>query len=221
MPDDHASLAPLVWLENPRDTVSCAGPGAAKYLQSQLTQDVSTMAVGEQLWSFLLAPTGKVDVLVRVTRTAEESFDIDTDRGFLDVLEARLRRFMIRVDASLSSRAGGPPGGVVGEAERVEARWPRMGAEIVPGETIPAETGLLGVAVSFTKGCYPGQELVERMDARGAVARRRLVTVDVPHGTVTGDVVEDPAVGQVTVTTVVSGRALGWARRGAAESAAG
>lgn len=96
-----------------------------------------------------------------------------------------------------------------------------MGAEIVPGETIPAETGLLGVAVSFTKGCYPGQELVERMDARGAVARRRLVTVDVPQGTVTGDVVEDPAVGQVTVTTVVSGRALGWARRGAAESAAG
>ena len=35
--------------------------------------------------------------------------------------------------------------------------------EIVPGETIPAETGITDVAVSFTKGCYPGQELVERM----------------------------------------------------------
>ena len=45
-----------------------------------------------------------------------------------------------------------------------------MGAEIVPGETIPAVTGVTGVAVSFTKGCYPGQELVERMDSRGAEA---------------------------------------------------
>ncbi len=221
MSADHPTLAPMAWLENPRDTVSCAGPGAAKYLQSQLSQDVSTMAVGDQLWSFLLAPTGKIDVLVRVTRTAEESFDIDTDGGFLDVLETRLRRFMIRVAASLSSRAGESGAGLIGEAERVEAGWPRMGTEIVPGETIPAETGLLGVAVSFTKGCYPGQELVERMDARGAVARRRLVTVDVPDGTVAGDVVEDPEVGQVTVTTVASGRALGWARRGAAESATG
>ena len=48
-----------------------------------------------------------------------------------------------------------------------------MGAEIVPGETIPAETGLTDVAVSFTKGCYPGQELVERMDSR---ARRPRAT---------------------------------------------
>ena len=52
-----------------------------------------------------------------------------------------------------------------------------MGAEITPGDTIPAETGVTGVAVSFTKGCYPGQELVERMDSRAATAPRLLRTL--------------------------------------------
>jgi folate-binding protein YgfZ len=60
------------------------------------------------------------------------------------------------------------------EAARVAAGWPAMGREIRPGETIPAETGVIGVAVSFTKGCYPGQELVERMHARGAQPPRSL-----------------------------------------------
>lgn len=42
---------------------------------------------------------------------------------------------------------------------------------------IPAETGLLEAAVSFTKGCYAGQELVGRMDARGNNSPRRLRVV--------------------------------------------
>jgi folate-binding protein YgfZ len=38
---------------------------------------------------------------------------------------------------------------------------------------VPAETGsLLSRAVSFTKGCYPGQEIVARMHARGQVAKQ-------------------------------------------------
>lgn len=52
---------------------------------------------------------------------------------------------------------------------RVESRWPRVGVDILVGD-IPATAGVSRVAVSFTKGCYPGQELVERMDSRGASA---------------------------------------------------
>ena len=52
---------------------------------------------------------------------------------------------------------------------RVESRWPRVGVDILVGD-IPATAGVSQVAVSFTKGCYPGQELVERMDSRGASA---------------------------------------------------
>ena len=40
--------------------------------------------------------------------------------------------------------------------------------------TIPNATGLVGLAVSFSKGCYVGQELVERIDSRGAMTPRVL-----------------------------------------------
>jgi len=64
----------------------------------------------------------------------------------------------------------------VAEAVRVELGIPKMGAEL-DERTIPAEADLPGRAVSFTKGCYTGQELVARMDARGNRVARRLLGV--------------------------------------------
>ena len=89
-----------------------------------------------------------------------------------------------------------------------------MGAEIVPGETIPGETGITDVAVDFRKGCYPGQELVERMDSRGATAPRQLRVVDVPDGAVPGDpiVIDGQEVGRLT--SVAGRRGLGYVKRG-------
>lgn len=55
------------------------------------------------------------------------------------------------------------------DAIRVDARWPSMGVDIEEGD-VPATSGVVQVAVSFTKGCYPGQELVERMDSRSSTA---------------------------------------------------
>lgn len=55
------------------------------------------------------------------------------------------------------------------EMLRVDAKWPRLGVDILVGD-IPATSGIVQECVSFTKGCYPGQELVERMDSRGANA---------------------------------------------------
>jgi len=59
------------------------------------------------------------------------------------------------------------------EAERIVAGIPRMGAELTE-KTIPAETGLIDETVSFTKGCYTGQELVARIDSRGGNVPRHL-----------------------------------------------
>ena len=96
-------------------------------------------------------------------------------------------------------------------AARIEACWPAMGTEIVAGETIPAETGIVGVAVSFSKGCYPGQELVERMDSRGAAAPRSLRVVDLDaSGSVVGF---DPDT--AVVTSRCGTRALAYVRRSA------
>ncbi|MBY0405865.1 MAG: tetratricopeptide repeat protein [Cyanobacteria bacterium] len=56
------------------------------------------------------------------------------------------------------------------EVLRVESGWPRMGLEMGL-ETILPETGLEQVAVSYTKGCYLGQETVARVKTYGAVQR--------------------------------------------------
>ncbi|MGI8865838.1 MAG: YgfZ/GcvT domain-containing protein [Rubrobacteraceae bacterium] len=52
------------------------------------------------------------------------------------------------------------------ETARIEASIPRFGLDITP-ENFPGETGVLKKAVSFEKGCYPGQETVARMHYRG------------------------------------------------------
>jgi folate-binding protein YgfZ len=62
------------------------------------------------------------------------------------------------------------------EAARIEAGVPVNGREIVEG-SIAAEVGLVERTVSFTKGCFTGQELVARLDARGSKVARRLCGV--------------------------------------------
>ncbi len=59
------------------------------------------------------------------------------------------------------------------EALRIEAGVPRMGAEL-DASTIPATAGIVERTVSFTKGCYTGQELVARIDSRGSKVPRQL-----------------------------------------------
>ena len=59
------------------------------------------------------------------------------------------------------------------ESVRVEAGIPVMGTEL-DERTIAAEADLLERCVSLTKGCYTGQELVARLDARGNRVARRL-----------------------------------------------
>ena len=72
-----------------------------------------------------------------------------------------------------------PPGGVrlcgadAYQVLRVEAGVPAMGSEL-DERTIPAEAGVVERSVSFTKGCYTGQELVARIDSRGGRVPRRL-----------------------------------------------
>lgn len=67
------------------------------------------------------------------------------------------------------------------ERHRIAHGVPRMGAEL-DDETIPAEAGqwVIDASVSFTKGCYTGQELVARIDSRGGNVPRpiRLLRLD-------------------------------------------
>jgi len=64
-----------------------------------------------------------------------------------------------------------PAGWAVFNTARIEAGRPMFGIDF-DDTVLPAETGQLSRAVSFTKGCYLGQEIVARMHARGQVARQ-------------------------------------------------
>ncbi|MBT96264.1 MAG: hypothetical protein CL431_09905 [Acidimicrobiaceae bacterium] len=66
---------------------------------------------------------------------------------------------------------------------------PRMGSELHE-KIIPAETGLIELSVSFTKGCYTGQELVARIDSRGNNTPRNLLLIASNHNFSIGNQVE-------------------------------
>jgi tRNA-modifying protein YgfZ len=68
------------------------------------------------------------------------------------------------------------------EARRVAAGVPRWGREI-DDRVLPAEAGLEATHISFSKGCYPGQEPVARLHYRGHPNRAlRVVRLeDVPE----------------------------------------
>ena len=90
-------------------------------------------------------------------------------------------------DVVLGADAVDLPAGVVAcgaaavEACRIVSGIPAMGAELT-NKTIAAEAGLVERTVNFTKGCYTGQELVARIDARGSNVPRRLIGVVAPSG---------------------------------------
>lgn len=111
----------------------------------------------------------------------------------------------------LHALAGEPAGPATVEALRVESGRPLLGREL-DGETIPQEAGLNERAVSFTKGCYVGQETVARLFHKGKPNRHLrglklsrpaepgepVVFEDKPAGTV-GTAVISPAHGPIAL----------------------
>ena len=69
------------------------------------------------------------------------------------------------------------------ETVRIEEGFPVIGLDITE-KTLPQEVGRNEKAISFTKGCYLGQEIVARIDSRGAVSKVlsgiRFQTAEVP-----------------------------------------
>jgi len=72
--------------------------------------------------------------------------------------------------AAAKSSGGRACGWQAFETARIEAGLPRFGADM--DETnIPLEAGLEARAISFTKGCYIGQEVISRIRTYGQVAK--------------------------------------------------
>lgn len=96
------------------------------------------------------------------------------------------------------------------ELRRIRAGVPRMGSEL-DESTIPASAGVVDRSVSFTKGCYTGQELVARIDSRGdrVPTRLRRVSGDVE----VGDELLSGGKEVGRVTSAVDGEGLAYLRR--------
>jgi aminomethyltransferase len=104
---------------------------------------------------------------------------------------------------------GAAEDGAAFEAYRISRGWARYPSEI--GEDyIPLEAGLRA-AVSFAKGCYIGQEIIARMDARGQMAKR-LMRLRVDGPATAGDrlLADSAEVGTLTSVSGVDG--LGYVR---------
>lgn len=96
------------------------------------------------------------------------------------------------------------------ERLRIEAATPRYGREI-DDRVLPAEAGLDERAISFSKGCYPGQEPIARQHFRGKVNRRlRVLEVEGVPEPETPVALDGKDVGRVTSS--VPGLALAYVR---------
>lgn len=100
------------------------------------------------------------------------------------------------------------------EALRVATGTPRMGQEL-DDSTIPAASGLVDRSVSFTKGCFTGQELVARIDSRGGATPTRLRGIVAEAGAVlrSGEEVRANDKVVATITSAADHLALAYVRR--------
>ena len=156
------------------------------------------------------APATLAGAPVRVIAAAPEGVE-----GFDVLAPAASAEAVVRV---LLEAVRGVGGGMVGDraldALRIERFVPRFGRDMT-GDTIPLEANL-DHAISYSKGCYIGQEVIARATYRGAV-NKRLARLRVPAGTAEGTrlVSGDKAVGTVTSVLERDGGAvaLGYVRR--------
>jgi len=156
-------VADEVEIEDPADRyamISIQGPHALLLLNSVAPHQDAPV----HMYAHSAMRIASIDTLVvRTTHTGEEGFDIVTG-----VDEAvRIAEELERAGAALGARWVGV---AALEVLRVEAGLPRYGVDITE-ENLLLETGL-DDAVSFNKGCYLGQEVVERVHSRGHVNRK-------------------------------------------------
>ena len=217
------------------------GPEAEDFLQRMLSNDVTQRGVFDAL---LLTPKGRLIAPVRVWRRDDDDFLLLTEPELGAVVQTTLLRARFAAKCEIEPErhtstlvfgdAEGLPGEVpgtveildadikptvdVGELERtrIAAGVPAWGKEL-DGTILPAEAGLDETHISFTKGCYPGQEPIVRLHHRGHVNRRlRVLEVESADP---GDEIEYEGRTVGRITSAAPGFALGYVRSEVPEGA--
>jgi len=144
-------------LTSPTALISVQGAGGSKVIKAVLGEVAGE--VERQRIVHTQLPDGAAVTVIRASHTAEDGFDLftgaDNARSWWDSLIA----------------AGARPVGLDAlEILRIEAGLPRYGVDM--DETSIVSETTLDEAVSFTKGCYIGQEIIARIKYRGHVAKK-------------------------------------------------
>jgi aminomethyltransferase len=221
----------------PRAYVRVQGPDAADFLQRMLSNDV---LAAESVDALLLTAKARVIAPVLVWRRGDGDFLLLTEPELGATLAEQLTRMRFAANCEIAEEShtstivfGGSDGienrdyarpavealdsdiePTLGDEElerlRIEAATPRFGREL-DDRVLPAEAGLDERAISFTKGCYPGQEPVARQHHRGKV-NRRLRVLDVEGAAAPGASVLHDGKDVGRVTSSVPGLALAYVR---------
>jgi len=231
-----ASVTPAA-ARRPRAYIRVQGPDAVDYLNRMLSNDVPEEGSADAL---LLTPKARVIAPLLVWRRGADDVLLLTEPELAEPLLAQLTRMRFAARCEIAAEehtstivfedAEGIPNRDYGlravevldaeldaappdelEPLRIAAATPRYGREI-DDRVLPAEAGLEGRAISFSKGCYPGQEPIARQHYRGKVNRRLRVLelVGDPPEPETPVVFGDKEVGRITSS--VPGLALAYVR---------
>ena len=195
---------------NDRALLRLSGEDVRGFLQGLVTNDVANLGPGRPLWAGLLTPQGKALFDFLLWAEGEDVL-IDCGRDAAADLARRLTLYRLRRKIAIEPVEGlavhWSPGSGAGRA--ADPRLPELGYRWLASPGEPAEAWLahrlgLGVTegraelgsdrtlwlecnaaelngVSFTKGCYVGQENTARMNYRSKVKRRLVVVpADMP-----------------------------------------
>jgi folate-binding protein YgfZ len=203
-----------------------------------VSNDVAALRPGESCDALLLTPKARLIAPLRVWRRGPDDYLLLSEPELGEVIRSALVRARFAAKCEIEEERhdsavvlgeatdgipcpdygvpayevlDAPSNGGVEELERlrIEAGTPRWGFEL-DDRVLPAEAGLDERAVSFSKGCYPGQEPIARLRYRGKTNRRlRVLDVD---SAVAGQEIRygDKVVGRVT--SAVPGVALAYVR---------
>ena len=169
-----------------------AGNDAGEFLQSQLSADILALGTGDNTLACYCNPKGQVLGLLLVGREQDE-YLVAANRALLPGILRRLQMYVLRSKVDISTASEWAVAGTPGPGFRfVEAggdpvdEAARRAAELRSGITwldenssekfIPQMLGFDAIgAVSFQKGCYPGQEIVARARYLGKVKRKPVI----------------------------------------------
>ncbi len=176
--------------------VAIVGPDAAGVVSTLVDGiDAAALAALPEHGNRRVMFGGQPAIVTRVTDTGEPGFDVFVDRT----------QFGAFHDA-LSARGIGILDAETADVLRIEAGVPRFHRDM-DEETIPLEAGITDRAISMTKGCYVGQEVIIRVLHRGhgRVARKLVgLVLDSGEAPPSGAAitVQDRDIGRVTSSTV-------------------